>query len=153
MQLTTPQLLADKHQLWTAQPSWRFTEALCLILKSYPDRVVVKFLSEPMETTIDRRCLVSQIKPGIGATKLSGSDLYPFTIIEVSKTGKRVNVQADTYIRTDKNGQSESQTYEYARKIDNPIITLLPRKNGTWHNKNAGTFILGERKAYQDPNF
>lgn len=93
---------------------------------------------------------------GIGATNCVGSDRYPYTVIEV-QSPKRIVVQADNYKRTDKNGLSESQTYEYSPNPDGSTRVLTMRKNGRWcevgDSMDYGGWAIGYRSAYQDPSF
>jgi len=105
----------------------------------------------------------TQLVIGLGATMSCGSDCYPYTVIEFNATGKAsdeflvatsVTVSRDDYKRTDKNGLSESQTYEF---VTNP--TAEPEKL-RWSNKfkcyrtKGGTRVyVGARRAYSDPSF
>lgn len=97
------------------------------------------------------------LKVGIGATKFSGSDRYPYTVVEVV-SDKKVILQADIAKRTDKNGLSEIQTYEYTPDPDAEKIVVTLRKNGRWvrdgESMKGGTgFHIGHREAYSDPSF
>lgn len=93
---------------------------------------------------------------GMGCTQGVGSDRYPYTICEVVNE-KKIYVQADDYKRTDKNGQSESQTYEYTPNPEAQKILVTLRKNGRWVRKgetlNGSAFYIGQRRAYQDPSY
>ena len=68
-----------------------------------------------------------------------------------------VVVQADDYRRTDKNGISEMQTYEYTPNPDACKITVTKRKDGFWRkvgdSNGGGRFSFKARNAYQDPSF
>jgi len=99
----------------------------------------------------------TEIKVGDGATYQIGSDRYPYTVVEIL-TGKRIVVQRDDAVRTDKNGFSEIQTWEYStnESASKEIITL--RKNNLWYKmgspgKGSGFFTIGRRAMYQDPSF
>lgn len=101
-----------------------------------------------------------RIEPEVGmaATISVGSDSYPATIVEVSSNRKTIKVQKDDAVRTDTNGFSESQTYEYSRNIFAHKDTFTLRKNGRWIRKgfdmNSGTPIwIGHRRKYWDPSF
>lgn len=93
---------------------------------------------------------------GMGVTKYVGSDRYPYTVVEVI-TPKKIVVQADNYVRTDKNGQSESQEYTYTPNTDAERITITKRKNGRWvrqkESSNSIGYGIGHRRAYQDPSY
>jgi hypothetical protein len=101
---------------------------------------------------------VPPVKPevGMGATYSVGSDRYPFTVVEIIND-KTIVVQGDNYRRTDDNGLSESQEYEFTPNKDGPKRVLTFRSNGRWVEKkdkqNAPGYRLGHRSAYQDPCF
>lgn len=91
---------------------------------------------------------------GMGATQICWTDRHAFTVIEVSKSGKRCKVQADKAIRTDKNGMSECQEYTYEPDPKGYVRELSLRRDGKW--KAVGTtelFRLGHREEYYDYSF
>jgi hypothetical protein len=98
---------------------------------------------------------------GMGATMIMWTDREPFTIIEVRNNSKGVAVelvlQADTYTRTDKNGMSESQNYEFTPNPQGHTEIVTRRKNGQWVRKGEsikGTkFTIGYRDRYHDYSF
>jgi len=104
----------------------------------------------------DRAAPEGGIKVGQGATYGIGSDRYPYTVVEVASP-TRVVVQADNYRRTDKNGFSENQTYEFTPNPNACRIVVTRRKNGRWHRQGestkSGAFSFQGRHAYQDPSF
>lgn len=90
---------------------------------------------------------------GSGATMQLGSDRYPFTVIGVSKTGKKVTLQADDFVRTDKNGLSETQMYHITSNPDGETrVAVWSDRYGRWRVGTAPIFF-GNRSAYQDPSF
>lgn len=93
---------------------------------------------------------------GDGATYHVGSDRYPFTVVKVI-TQNKIQLQADSFSRTDKNGISENQTYAWDYNTDSEIIVVSKRKNGRWHkvkDSMSGPFYtIGARNIYQDPSF
>lgn len=93
------------------------------------------------------------VKPevGMGATEICWSDRNPYTVIEVSKSGKSCKVQADKYTRTDDNGMSETQDYTFEPDPNGKIYTLRLTKNG-WSHKGT-KFSLGQREKYHDFSF
>ena len=99
---------------------------------------------------------MDEIKVGQGVTYSIGSDRYPYTVVEVAGP-KRIVVQADNYRRIDKNGISESQTYEYSPNPDACRVVLTKRSDGAWRregeSKGGARFSFGGRQAYQDPSF
>lgn len=88
---------------------------------------------------------------GDGCTYNVGSDRYAGTVIAVSPSGKTITVQDDIAKRTDKNGQSEMQTYEYTRNPQGGTQTAR------WSDKRGG-FCNGHsrfgpgRREYRDPH-
>ena len=113
------------------------------------------------------RAVIGQPEPkiGMGATLLCWTDREPATIIGVFKHVKMVKVQTDNYRRTDSNGLSESQTYEYTPNHSGSVHTFRQNKNGGWdevylhpetnrYRKTGGHGLrIGERSAYRDPSF
>jgi hypothetical protein len=98
-----------------------------------------------------------EVVEGMGATMLMYTDRKPFTIIEVVNQ-KEIRLQADNYVRTDNNGMSDSQNYEYSPNPLGTIYTATKRKNGHWvtkgHTTKSGTYWgIGHRSAYYDFSF
>ena len=95
---------------------------------------------------------------GMGATILMWSDREAATIVSVSKSGKRIEVQRDHAKRTDNNGLSESQTYEFTPNPEGPRIAYTLRKNGQWVRegesmKGGQRLRVGSRDHYYDFSF
>lgn len=95
---------------------------------------------------------------GEGGTVSLWSDCYPVTVIEVSASGKQVKVQADGYRRTDDNGLSEDQRYDYYEVSTNPVEVFTKRSNGRFVRKgddakSGPRLSVGSRRAYRDPSF
>lgn len=92
---------------------------------------------------------------GMGVTRLGWSDRRPYTIVKVISP-KKIVVQEDDAKRTDDNGMSECQTYEYTRNDKNPEVTLTLRSYG-WRQvgdgKNGEGWRIGERSRYHDYSF
>jgi hypothetical protein len=86
---------------------------------------------------------------GEGATIAIGSDRYPATVIKV--TPCRVTVQRDSFIRTDNNGFSESQEYEYSACPDGEVTVFYKTPRG--FQNGCYRLSLGGRRAYMDPSF
>ncbi len=100
---------------------------------------------------------------GMGATIIYWSDREPATITEVSKDFKKVWIVQDDAKRTDSNGASEDQRYEYTSKPrfteegeDTAILYTL-RKNGRYVRKgdtmNGNSILIGRRRKYHDYSF
>ena len=94
---------------------------------------------------------------GMGATLLGWSDRYPATIVEVAPNGKKVGIQEDDFKRTDNNGMSEMQEYEFTPNTSRTIVYYTLRKNGRWVRKgesmNGASLQIGQRRAYYDFSF
>ncbi len=91
---------------------------------------------------------------GMGATRLGYSDRHAHTIIEVSKSGKRITVQRDHAVRTDSNGMSDMQTWECTPNPTGATQVLSLRKNGRWAEVGGTTFYsIGTRREYYDYGF
>ncbi|MBF0526635.1 MAG: hypothetical protein HQK56_16245 [Deltaproteobacteria bacterium] len=100
---------------------------------------------------------------GLGCTLLHWTDRSPATIIQIV-SDKIIRIQLDDYKRTDKNGISESQSYEYIRNLQGAIYFFKRQKNGSWKEvywnpetkrfRNGSTFLsIGRRERYYDPSF
>lgn len=96
---------------------------------------------------------------GMGATQMYYTDRHACTVVEVSKSGKRIAVVDDIATRTDNRGMTDSGQ-EYSYEPGNPEAKLYYtlRKNGTWvregESMNGGTKLaLGHRSHYRDFSF
>jgi hypothetical protein len=94
---------------------------------------------------------------GMGVTETRWTDRRAYTLIEVL-SDKRVVVQEDKARRTDNNGMSESQTYEYTPDPNGTKRVLTLRKDGAWRevgSKKSGAsgWLFGVRRAYHDYSF
>jgi hypothetical protein len=99
---------------------------------------------------------------GDGATVLMWTDRYAATIVTVErfKTGRRagevkaVEVREDHAKRTDRNGQSESQTYEYSPNPSATVQRFTLRANGRYEQPGGGSgLLIGHREMYHDFTF
>lgn len=93
---------------------------------------------------------------GMGCTILGWTDRHPGTIVEVSKNGKRIGVQGDIAVRTDNNGMSENQTYEFQRNPDAGVHYYSLRKSGKWvkvGTSGTSDLVIGKRDKYYDYTF
>jgi hypothetical protein len=95
---------------------------------------------------------------GMGVTKPSGSDRYPYTVIEII-ADKKIVVQEDKATRTDNRGYyTESQDYSYEPNPNGHTATITKRKNGRWHTlgtrtRGSQSWYLGVRDRHNDPHF
>jgi hypothetical protein len=86
---------------------------------------------------------------GMGATICCWTDRHAATIVKVTRC--QIHVQADVAIRTDKNGASECQQYEYRRDPSSTVIVFRKTKRG-WRS-NQGGLLIGVRRHYYDYSF
>ena len=104
---------------------------------------------------------------GMGATLLGWTDRHPATVVEVTKSKKGewiITVQEDNAQRTDNNGFSESQSYEYTANPDGHKSMFRYEDGKGWREvrKNpkgrlvltgGGGVRIGEREKYHDFSF
>lgn len=103
-----------------------------------------------------------EVKVGDGATIAYFSDREPCTIIGIDPQGKWIKVQEDNWVRTDNNGMSDIQEYEYSRNTKGTIHTFKrtrkdPNKytdNGIYKWGDYGSRLcFGYRERYYDYTF
>jgi len=92
---------------------------------------------------------------GDGATYFVGSDRYPYTIVEISKTGKTVKVQRDNAKNT---VAWPDQEWKFTANPDAPIETLTKRSDGAYRQKGTRKcrgvgWNLNGRDKYLNPSF
>lgn len=103
---------------------------------------------------------------GMGATLLGWTDRHAATVVGietlVQEGGKvkkgEILIRRDRAVRIDKNGMSESQTYEYSEDTAAPTVAYTFRKNGSWVRKGdtlkgGQRVALGHRDEYHDFSF
>lgn len=89
---------------------------------------------------------------GMGCTVCYATDRHAATVIAVSKSGHRVEVREDKSIRTDDNGMSEVQSYDYEPDPDGAVHVFYRQSDGSFkaHGKRLA---LGTRRTYHDYSF
>ncbi len=98
---------------------------------------------------------------GMGASFGAGSDSYPATIVEISKSGKMLWIQQDEVIVTGEwaQGEYEAKTYSTMPNTEAARICYTLRKNGRWIMKGQPitawycALSIGQRRYRQDPHF
>ena len=101
---------------------------------------------------------------GDGATLILWTDRNPATVVSWDAQKGIVGVQEDDYTRTDKNGMSDSQSYEYSQNTANPISYFKMTKKGwkacfknpqtnRWNTRDCGGLWIGRREKYYDFSF
>jgi hypothetical protein len=95
----------------------------------------------------------------MGATVLGWTDRYAGTIVDVGLDGS-FTVQEDKAIRTDKNGMSESQEYEYERNLNGRRFLFRAVRRGKAKGQlreggkaNGSGVLIGDRRKYHDFSF
>lgn len=91
--------------------------------------------------------------PGEGVSWDVGSDRYPGTVVKVSKTS--VWVRRDDFVRTDRNGMSEDQSYRFVQREVGELIRFTLRKDGRLRRAGRKSYsaLSHGRSAHQDPHF
>lgn len=93
-------------------------------------------------------------KLGMGAVILHYTDRSAGTVERISKTGTTVWIREDLAVRTDKNGQSESQSYKFEPNPQGKLYRVSKRKDGQWRLANDDRkVVIGVRDAYHDYSF
>jgi len=100
------------------------------------------------------------LKPvvGMGVTEILWSDREPYEVIAV-KDDRHITIRKYDYIRTDDNGMSECQEYNYISNPDGKIKHLFLTKKGVWRERigkrELGTtrFLVGKAERYYDFSF
>jgi len=99
---------------------------------------------------------VSDVVPeaGMGATNVCYSDREAYTIVEVL-TPRKIIVQRDKATRTDSNGMSEMQKYNFESDPNAPKVVVTKRKDGRWLRQKTDhdVFVIGSRQEYYDFSF
>ena len=106
---------------------------------------------------------------GMGATFLSWTDRHAATVHAVWSEGKKsprtyISVREDNWRRTDKNGISEAQDYEFTPNPDGREEVYRwngERWEGVYRNPTSGRWnkcrnyglLLGQRSKFEDPSF
>lgn len=90
---------------------------------------------------------------GMPATICNWTDRDPATVSRVSASGKTLWVRRDNARRTDHNGFSESQSYEYTQDRYAPEECFRLTKRGWRRSGGSSGLILGRREKYWDPCF
>jgi hypothetical protein len=99
----------------------------------------------------------------MGATLLHWTDREPAEVVEVHGP-RHIRLRPLKAVRTDKNGMSESQTYEFSSDPEAPLITArrTPKgwltaarstKTGRWTTAGGTRVMLGRAEKYHDFSF
>jgi hypothetical protein len=101
-----------------------------------------------------------EVKVGDGATMRFYSDRHACTIIEIADNGSYIKVQKDKATRTDNNGMSDCQDYEFERDPKGKVYTFKrTRKDKSVYTGNGKyddwdvKLSFGSRVEYYDYSF
>jgi len=125
-----------------------------------------------VQNRISAECEMPKPEVGMGVTELLWSDRDPWEVIEVISE-KKIRIRELGYKRTDNDGISEHQEYEFFQNPDGNVKTLVLR-NGKWRDlkkkyvNNAdgklvsvetrrlgsgSQWLIGHAERYFDPSF
>lgn len=91
---------------------------------------------------------------GAGCTVCFYTDRHAATVIDVSATGYKVTVREDKATRTDTNGMSECQNYEYTPDPEGAVHVFFRNSKGTYGSRKGGKRLsVGNRSHYFDYSF
>jgi hypothetical protein len=101
---------------------------------------------------------------GMGATVLQWTDRSAGTVISIEKN--IASVQDDNYVRTDTNGMSDVQDYDFSPNLDGRVRNYrfnkrtdrwdevsINKKTGRWIKNGSQSIIFGRRDHYYDFSF
>lgn len=90
---------------------------------------------------------------GMGATILMWTDRHAATVVKISASGKTITLREDKATRSDGNGMSDQQSYNYeADPNGRELVARLGKKGWNVSRLGAG-LLLGTRSAYHDYSF
>lgn len=90
---------------------------------------------------------------GMGLTLLKWTDRSAATIVRVHPGGKKFWAVSDEATRTDKNGMSDAQSYEYTPGTGPEFEVKLFKKGWKAFGPSGTPVSLGHRNAYHDYSF
>lgn len=95
----------------------------------------------------------SEVKVGVGATLCIGSDRYAYTVVKVSKTGHKIEIQRDNARATKDSNYYGSQKYTFTPNLEANIYSAYwSEKRGCYRCGHANVHV-GHRDEYMDPHF
>lgn len=94
-----------------------------------------------------------QIYIGAAATVCIGSDSYPYTVIDITPSGKTVTVQEDDHNYMSGDSSIGTAEYKYTQNPNGRIMKFrYSKKYKRWKNTSYRVYF-GHRRFYQDPHF
>lgn len=88
---------------------------------------------------------------GMAATLCYVTDRVACTVVAVSATRRKITVREDRATRTDANGMSECQSYEYEPDPNGREHTFFLR--GERYADDGRSVVLGRRRSYHDYSY
>jgi len=94
---------------------------------------------------------------GVGATMVVGSDRYPYTVVEISTSGKTIKVVKDIFMPGEGHDYYGTQVWVYTQTTsqaarDNSKIARWSAKMGCYQIGGIRLYV-GKREAHIDPSF
>jgi len=95
---------------------------------------------------------------GMGCTMLGWTDRHAATIVEVKRDGKLIGIKQDIATRTDDNGMSDSQSYEFTPNPEAGVqwYSFRPKVNAfvrVGDSVRGARLLVGHREEYYDYSF
>jgi hypothetical protein len=96
----------------------------------------------------------STLKPGDGATLSVGSDAYPYTIISISASGRKLAVRACQHRCISGSIHTGDAQYEFSECPEAPVETAhLTKKPGVYRLNGCLLYTSHGRRYHMDPHF
>ena len=112
-----------------------------------------------LNNRIMENCRGDKPEVGMGVTECMWSDRHPYEIVEVIDD-RHIKIRALDYKRTDHNGFSEVQEYEYTSNPNAHVFTLYKAKDGRWVRRvgrngvdRSSGWVIGFAERYYDFSF
>jgi len=106
---------------------------------------------DSLNSHIERVAVHPEVGEGVAVNFVT--DRYPATIVSVSKSGQTIEIQRDRAVRTDGNGMSDSQTYEYERDPEGSTTKARFSKRDRVYRTTGGQQVSVGRSRYYDFSF
>lgn len=112
-----------------------------------------------LQNRLEERTRQPMPEVGMGVTECMWSDREPYEIISVEDE-RHITIRRLDYKRTDNNGFSEIQEYEYSSNPEYTPIRLYKAKDGRWVRRvgkngvdRSSGWVIGFAERYYDFSF